>query len=83
MNRNLEFKVFSGLEVIVKLEEALKSLDDRTSGEADDPKLSGDSSTSKQQGMDLIINVKKSAVNVENLRHEDFEKMNKKKIEML
>lgn len=82
MNRNLEFKVFSGLEVIVKLEEALKSLD-RTSGEADDPKLSGDSSTSKQQGMDLIINVKKSAVNVENLRHEDFEKMNKKKIEML
>ena len=81
MNRNLEFKVFSGLEVIVKLEEALKSLD-RTSGEADDPKLSGDSSTSKQ-GMDLIINVKKSAVNVENLRHEDFEKMNKKKIEML
>lgn len=82
MNRNLEFKVFSGLEVIVKLEEALKSLD-RTSGEADDPKLSGDSSTSKQQGMDLIINVKKSAVNVENLRQEDFEKMNKKKIEML
>ena len=82
MNRNLEFKVFSGLEVIVKLEEALKSLD-RTSGEPDDPKLLGDSSTSKQQGMDLIINVKKSAVNVENLRHEDFEKMNKKKIEML
>ena len=33
--------------------------------------------------MDLIINVKKSAVNVENLRHEDFEKMNKKKIEMI
>ncbi len=27
LNRNLEFKVLSGLEVIVKLEQALKSVD--------------------------------------------------------
>ena len=32
LNKNLEFKVLSGLEVIVKLEEALKTLDTSKGG---------------------------------------------------
>jgi hypothetical protein len=31
LNRNLEFKVFSGLEVLIKLEEALKELENSKS----------------------------------------------------
>ncbi len=35
LNRNLEYKVFSGLEVILKLEDALKCLDSQSSSTPD------------------------------------------------
>lgn len=68
LNKNLEFKVLSGLEIIVKLENALKGID----------KLKERQPVVEQkEGMENIKSVAKNAVNVEMLTKEDFEVMNR------
>jgi hypothetical protein len=71
MNKNLEFKILSGLEIIVKLEHALKYLDQM------------DATGHHESGIDVILNIKKSAIPICDLTKDDFESMNKQKIEML
>ena len=68
LNKNLEFKVLSGIEIIVKLEGALKCIE---------------KSATEDGGMDTIKNVKAKAVKVEVLTKEDLEAMNRSKIQRL
>ena len=68
INKNLEFKVLSGIEVIVKLEEALKAVD---------------SQKSDQTNIDDMKKVRTSAMSVDMLSKQDLEGMNAKKIEKL
>ena len=72
LNKNLEFKVLSGLEIIVKLENALKGIE----------RLK-EKSAEEKEGMEKIKSVVKEAVNVEMLTKEDLEVMNRQKIERL
>jgi len=72
LNQNLEFKVLSGLEIIVKLENALKGIE----------RLK-EKSVEEKEGMEKIKSVVKEAVNVEMLTKEDLEVMNRQKIERL
>lgn len=68
LNKNLEFKVMSGLEVIVKLENALKGIDRLKEEQA---------GANEKEGMETIKSVTKDAVNVDLLTKEDFEAMNR------
>lgn len=78
INRNLEYKVFAGLEVIVKLEQALKSLDSTACTETGDPE-GGD----LQNGAERIAAVKRAGLRVADMSSEDFAVPNRKKIEIL
>lgn len=75
LNRNMEFKVFAGIEVILKLEDVLKSL--AQSREAKGLEVD------EQQGMDMILGVRRSAVKIGELTPEDIDVMNRKKVQML
>ncbi len=68
LNKNLEFKVMSGLEVIVKLENALKGIDRLKEEQAE---------ANEKEGMETIKSVTKDALNIELLTKEDFEAMNR------
>jgi hypothetical protein len=58
--------VLSGIEIIVKLEEALKSID-----------------SNEVASIEKIKELRKSAVKIEDLKKEDFDRINKKKVEKL
>lgn len=73
VNRNMEFKVFAGLEVIIKLEEALKSLDTKEEPDYQNP----------ENGADAIARVRNGALRVADMSYEDFSIPNKKKIKIL
>ena len=66
ISKSLEFKVLSGIEIIVKLEEALKSID-----------------SNEVASIEKIKELRKSAVKIEDLKKEDFDRINKKKVEKL
>jgi len=58
--------VLSGIEIIVKLEEALKSID-----------------SNEVTSIEKIKELRKGAVKIEDLKKEDFDRINKKKVEKL